>query len=236
MINKLLAVIAVLGLILVFLPFIRNFESQTELNPLAASYVVGSLNDLNSPNVVTSIVVTYRGLDTLGEVTVLFLATLAVGFLLQKRNTSARKRQVSENIKTTSSFLVALIMLLGVYIFTHGHLSPGGGFQGGVVIASGFLLLILSDLDFKIGHLILNLVEAVSGLTYVLLGLLGLILTLGFLNPSLLPLGKYGTLFSAGAIPLIYSIIGFKVGAELTNIIDTMRSDTSSETVMKGER
>lgn len=127
-------------------------------------------------------------------------------------------------------------MLLGVYIFTHGHLSPGGGFQGGVVIASGFLLLILSDLDFKIGHLILNLVEAVSGLTYVLLGLLGLILTLGFLNPSLLPLGKYGTLFSAGAIPLIYSIIGFKVGAELTNIIDTMRSDTSSETVVKGER
>lgn len=104
MINKLLAVIAVLGLILVFLPFIRNFESQTELNPLAASYVVGSLNDLNSPNVVTSIVVTYRGLDTLGEVTVLFLATLAVGFLLQKETLVLEKDRYQKTSKQLHHF------------------------------------------------------------------------------------------------------------------------------------
>ncbi len=225
MINKVLILLSVIGLVVIFLPFIVNFEAREELSPLARSYVEGSVQDLNSPNVVTSVVVTYRGLDTIGEVTVLFLATLGVGFLLQNKKQKSAKRSVSENIKTTSSFLVSLIMVLGVYIFTHGHLSPGGGFQGGVVIASGFLLLILSDLDFKISHIILSLVESISGIAYVVIGLVGLILTIGFLNPSLLPLGKYGELFSAGAIPLIYSFIGLKVGSELTNIINTMGSE-----------
>lgn len=225
MINKVLILLSVIGLVVIFLPFIVNFEAREELSPLARSYVEGSVQDLNSPNVVTSVVVTYRGLDTIGEVTVLFLATLGVGFLLQNKKQKSAKRSVSENIKTTSSFLVSLIMVLGVYIFTHGHLSPGGGFQGGVVIASGFLLLVLSDLDFKISHIILSLVESISGIAYVVIGLVGLILTIGFLNPSLLPLGKYGELFSAGAIPLIYSFIGLKVGSELTNIINTMGSE-----------
>jgi multicomponent Na+:H+ antiporter subunit B len=225
MINKLLIILAMLGIIVIFLPLMLNFEPATELSPLAKTYVRGSVQELNSPNVVTSVVVTYRGLDTIGEVTVLFLATLGVGFLLQKKKEKSAIRSVSENIKTTSSFLVSLIMILGVYIFTHGHLSPGGGFQGGVVIASGFLLLILSDLDFKISHLILTIVESISGIAYVALGLLGLILTIGFLNPAILPWGEFGKLFSAGAIPLIYSFIGLKVGSELTNIINTMGSE-----------
>lgn len=236
MINKLLIIIGIGGMLVILLPLVLNFQAAPNLSPLAQEYVRGSVNDLNSPNVVTSVVVTYRGLDTLGEVTVLFLATLGVGFLLQKRKMKSTKRAVSENIKTTSSFLVSLIMVLGVYIFTHGHLSPGGGFQGGVVIASGFLLLILSDLDFKISHSILRFVESISGIVYVVIGLVGLVLTIGFLNPALLPLGKYGDLFSGGAIPLIYSFIGLKVGSELTNIIATMGNDTSSETVVKGER
>ncbi len=233
MINKILIILGIIGLVAIFLPLIVNFDAQEELSPLARNYVEGSVNSLNSPNVVTSIVVTYRGLDTLGEVTVLFLATLGVGFLLQNKKQKSQRRSVSENIRTTSSFLVSLIILLGVYIFSHGHLSPGGGFQGGVVIASGFLLLILSDLEFKISHAILRIVESISGVAYVFLGLVALILTIGFLNPTILPLGEFGKLFSAGAIPLIYSLIGLKVGSELTNIIATMGSDTSSKTVVK---
>ena len=236
MINKLLIILGIIGIIGVFLPLIINFQPVEELSPLASAYVEGSVEDLNSPNVVTSVVVTYRGLDTLGEVTVLFLATLGIGFLLQNKKRKSITRTVSENIKTTSSFLVSLIMILGVYIFTHGHLSPGGGFQGGVVIASGFLLLILSDLSFKINHIILSIVESISGVIFVLIGLIGLVLTIGFLNPALIPLGRFGELLSAGAIPVIYSFIGLKVGSELTNIIDTMGSESSSETVAKGEQ
>ena len=236
MINKLLIIIGIIGIIGVFLPLVINFQTVEELSPLAQNYVEGSVEDLNSPNVVTSVVVTYRGLDTLGEVTVLFLATLGIGFLLQNKKRKSTKRTVSENIRTTSSFLVSLIMILGVYIFTHGHLSPGGGFQGGVVIASGFLLLILSDLNFKINQIFLKVIESISGVAFVVIGLLGLILTIGFLNPNLIPLGRFGELFSGGAIPLIYSLIGLKVGSELTNIIDTMGSDRSSEASAKGEQ
>jgi len=222
MINKVLVALALLGLIILIMPIISNFQERTELSELSKKYIEGSINDLKSPNVVTSVIVTYRGLDTLGEVTVLFLATVGVGFLLQKRKKGKSKKDAPENLKTTSSFLAAMIMILGIYIFTHGHLSPGGGFQGGVIIASGFLLLLLSDINMKINHSILQAVESLSGVLYVGLGVIGLILTIGFLNSNILPLGEFGQLFSAGAIPLIYSLIGLKVGSELTNIIETM--------------
>jgi len=222
MIKKTIIILALAGLIFMILPILTNFQPAEKLNYLAKEYVEGSTQTLQSANIVTSVIVTYRGLDTLGEVTVLFLATIGVGFLLKKSKYKTTPRTVSENLKTTSSFLVALIMILGIYIFTHGHLSPGGGFQGGVVIASGFLLLMLSDLSFKVNHTILMLVESISGFTYVLLGLLGVILSIGFLNAQILPLGRLGNLFSAGAIPIIYSLIGLKVGSELTNIVITM--------------
>ncbi|MDA3870865.1 MAG: sodium:proton antiporter [Candidatus Marinimicrobia bacterium] len=225
MIKKILVIFAMLGLLIVFLPLITNFEFSQNLSELASKYVRGSVDELNSQNVVTSVIVTYRGLDTLGEVTVLFLATAGIGFLLKKKNKKSKKRVASEILQTASSFLVALIVLLGVYIFTHGHLTPGGGFQGGVIIATAFLLLLLSDVNMKFNHTILQVVESFSGVFYVVIGIIGLVLTVGFLNSKIIPLGEYGTLFSAGAIPIIYSLIGLKVGSELTNILDTMRGE-----------
>jgi multicomponent Na+:H+ antiporter subunit B len=51
------------------------------------------------------------------------------------------------------------------------------------------------------------------------------VLGAGFLDNRILPLGEFGTLFSAGAIPIIYSLVGLKVGAELSGILDNLRSD-----------
>ncbi|MEA3499471.1 MAG: hydrogen gas-evolving membrane-bound hydrogenase subunit E [Candidatus Marinimicrobia bacterium] len=223
MIKKIFVILTMIGLIMMLSSLVLNFEFVEQLNDLSADYVTGSIEDLKSQNVVTSVIVTYRGLDTLGEVTVLFLATAGIGFLLGKRK--GKKRVASELLQTSSSFLVALIILLGVYIFSHGHLTPGGGFQGGVVIANAFLLLILSDASIKFNHTILQLVESLSGAFYVIVGIIGLVLTIGFLNAKIIPLGEFGRLISAGAIPIIYSLIGLKVGSELTNIIDTMRGE-----------
>lgn len=224
MIKNIFSTIVLLLLAGVFFLMIIDYYPRYELSPLADQYVQGSVKDLNTPNVVTSIVVTYRGLDTLGEVTVLFLATAGVGFLLKKRiSDKERKRPASEILITTSQFLAPLIILLGVYIFIHGHLTPGGGFQGGVLIASAFLLMMLSDIDLKINHLILQIVESFSGAFYVVIGLLGLIMLGGFLDPRFLLPGQYGQLFSSGAIPVIYSLIGLKVGSELTGILEYMR-------------
>ena len=97
-----------------------------------------------------------------------------------------------------------------------------GGFQGGVVIASGILLLMLSNVSLKLNHLVLHFVESLSGAGYVVLGILGLVLAGGFLDNRFLPLGQFGDLFSAGAIPIIYSLVGLKVGSELTGILENM--------------
>lgn len=224
MIKRILVLLAILGLILMFRPFIKNFDFHTQLGDLSSKYVQGSADELQTQNVVTAVIVTYRGLDTLGEVTVLFLATAGVGFLLRKKQKGLIKRSSSELLQTASQFLFVLIILAGVYIFLHGHLTPGGGFQGGVFITSAFLLLLLADVNLQFNHKILRLVESFSGAFYVIIGLAGIILIgmNGFLDPTILPLGKFGKLFSAGAIPVIYSLIGLKVGSELTTILDRM--------------
>jgi len=87
------------------------------------------------------------------------------------------------------------------------------------VLASTFILLLISISNKKVGHRVLEFTEAISGFSFVLIGILGIILASGFLDNHILPLGKFGSLFSAGAIPVIYSLIGLKVGAELSTIM-----------------
>jgi multicomponent Na+:H+ antiporter subunit B len=58
-----------------------------------------------------------------------------------------------------------------------------------------------------------------------LLGIAGIILAGGFLDNTILPLGKFGTLFSAGIIPIIYIFVGLKVGAELTGIALSLKEN-----------
>jgi multicomponent Na+:H+ antiporter subunit B len=208
------------------LPLITQIAPFESLSKVSDKYVSEGPEELGAQNLVTSVVVTYRGLDTLGEVTVLFIVTAGVGFFLRKsseKKNEEKKREASEILGSGADVLLPLIFLFGAYIFIHGHLTPGGGFQGGVVVASGILLLMLSNVSLKLNHMILHFVESLSGASYVIIGVLGLILAGGFLDNRFLPLGEFGRLFSAGAIPIIYSLIGLKVGSELTGILENMR-------------
>ena len=244
MIARLFAIVAVVGMAVLVFPFLVDVAPTAELGPVAEAYVEGAREDLRAQNVVTAVVVTYRGLDTLGEVTVLFIATAGIGFLLRRSfaggpvpggqppggpTAGADEENCtqcpSEILASGARILIPIVLLFGVYIFVHGHLTPGGGFQGGVLIAAAALLHFLSTDRGKIGHGILTFVESLSGATYVVIGILGVVLAAGFLDPRLLSLGRFGALLSAGAIPVIYSLIGLKVGAELTGILDRMRSE-----------
>lgn len=221
-----LLVIALTGYML--LPLSSGAGEDGQLSETAAAYVTGAPADLGAQNIVTAVIVTFRGLDTLGEVLVLFIATTGVGFLLQNKSGKSRRkpaREPSEILETGSILLTPLIILFGIYVFTHGHLTPGGGFQGGVIIATGFLLLMLARTDFRIDTALLTAVESVSGTGYLILGVLGLVLASGFLDSRLLPEGRFGSLISGGTIPLIYSFIGLKVGAELVSILDKLRGN-----------
>jgi len=233
MIARVLSILAILGLAFAMVPLAVDVAPQSDLSPLSQTYVEQSAGTLGAQNVVTAIVVTFRGLDTLGEVTVLFIATAGVGFLLRMREDHREKEETDrggragstgEILATGSRFLLPLLFLFGVYIFLHGHLTPGGGFQGGVVLASGVLLLILGSTTTRIGHTMLSVIESLSGVFYVAAGLAGIFLASGFLDTTFLPSGTFGSLVSAGAIPVIYTFVGLKVGAELSGILENLRS------------
>ena len=218
------ALLAVLGL--AFVTLWLGFQPDAALNLTARYYAQQTASDLGAANIVTAIVVTYRGLDTLGEVTVLFLAAGIVGLVLAPAAHAAQhgpaappRPPIGELLTTGARVLVPLILLLGAYVFVNGHLTPGGGFQGGAILASGVLLLLLVDPQRAFGRRLIAAIESLAGLAYVGLGLAGLLLAGGFLDNRILPLGEFGALASAGAIPLIYTLIGLKVGAEFSSIL-----------------
>jgi multicomponent Na+:H+ antiporter subunit B len=186
-------------------------------------YARNGLRETGAANIVTSVVVTYRGFDTLGEVTILFIAAVGLGAVLfsEKVPPGDEKQQASLIVRTGSRLLFPLILLLGVYVFIHGHLTPGGGFQGGAVMASGFLLLYLAWPSRRANRKAFSAVEGLCGLAFVAVGILGIIYGVGFLG-NFLPLGARNALLSAGVIPVIYVAIGLKVGVELAGVVSDL--------------
>ncbi len=179
-------------------------------------------------NAVTTVVVFFRGFDTLGEIAVLFIAALGIGLMLSSHSREAHKEESNFILQKASKLLFPIIVLFGVYVMIYGHLSPGGGFQGGVIIASGVLLLLISDENFEIPHSIISTLETFAGISYVLIGLIGLLVIDKFLG-NFLPhnISEMGMLLSGGIIPLVYIVVGIKVGSEMSLIVQHMikRSD-----------
>ena len=187
---------------------------------VANHYIRNGVRETGATNLVTSVVLDYRALDTLGEVTILFVAAVGVGVIFfAERPPRRRPRQAASVIVVTGSrVLFPLILLFGVYVFLHGHLTPGGGFQGGAVIASGVLLLYLARREQTLHREALGVAESLGGLVFVGIGLLGLAISGTFLS-NFLAKGQPNLLLSAGVIPIIYTAVGVKVGAELARII-----------------
>jgi multicomponent Na+:H+ antiporter subunit B len=206
-------------MIILLLPIFLNFAPT----PVSLGKTILNLNggETHTANVVTSVVTYFRGFDTLGEVTILFLSIFGIGLGLEgyrdKLNIFAYENRL---LKLGVDILFPLIIIFGLYVIVHGHLSPGGGFQGGVIIASGFLLMFLAKGDdFSLNHKLISLAEALSGAGFILLGVMGLLLVDRFFG-NFLPLGVTKTLFSGGIIPLIYIFVGIKVSAEITALVE----------------
>ncbi len=198
----------------------KNVNSENE----EVIYKESSNLESGSANIVTSVVANYRSFDTLGEITVLFLAAAGIGIVLNLEKGEKEKFAANEAsliLKTGIKIIFPLLLLAGSYIFIYGHLSPGGGFQGGAVIATAFLLKMLADHKFEIKEKSITLVESTAGIVFVGLGLYGLITRGSFLE-NFLAAGTVGELFSGGTIIVIYTATAFKVGAELTNIVKNL--------------
>jgi multicomponent Na+:H+ antiporter subunit B len=239
MIKRIFIALVLVMLAVMFLDLAANYRERSSLSPLGRYYADVGPAELGAANLVTSVVVTYRGLDTLGEVTVLFISAAGVGLMLRRErkkgngngeeNGDARMRvhrPASEIVETATELLLPMVILFGIYVFLNGHLSPGGGFQGGAIIASGTMFLLLALPESHISRLLISIMESLSGFSYVVVGVLGVILAGGFLDNRIMGLGTFGSLFSAGAIPIIYVFVGIKVGFELSAVLDRFREDS----------
>jgi multicomponent Na+:H+ antiporter subunit B len=224
-VRRFFVILLLVGLGAVFAGLLAGYTADDQLNLTASYYANHTAQDLGAANIVTAIIVTFRGLDTLGEVTVLFLTAAIVGLVLsqgRRRKGDGARRELpptGELLTTGSRLLVPLILLLGVYVFANGHLTPGGGFQGGAILASAVLLLLLTDPMLRFSHGLIAAIESTAGLFFVGIGVLGVFLAGGFLDNRILPIGELGELFSAGAIPVIYAFVGLKVGAEFSSML-----------------
>ena len=108
------------------------------------------------PNVVTSVLADYRGFDTLLETTVIFIACIAIYSILRVDKAkleadepaivAAPRYDPSDSliVRQASRFMVPFMQLFALYVIAHGHYSPGGGFQGGVILGASLILLAIS--------------------------------------------------------------------------------------------
>jgi multicomponent Na+:H+ antiporter subunit B len=229
--QRILSASAVILVALIFASIAIGYSEQQALRPLAESYVRLVPLDLGAPNVITGILLTFRAFDTLGEVAVLFMVAAGVGLVLRGK-TGAKapnenadtKTPASEIVRSAAQILVPLISIFAAYIIMNGHISVGGGFQGGAVIASAVLLLLLANPSQALNAAFLSITESLAGVLFVLVGIAGLLFAGGFLDNRVLPLGQFGAFFSAGAIPVLSVLLGVKVGCELAVILDRFRS------------
>lgn len=129
-------------------------------------------------------------------------------------------------VKTVSSWVKVLIVLFGIYIILFGHLTPGGGFAGGVILASSYVLIMLAfGKEFVQKDLPMALdskLDCIGALLFAIIALLGLTFGGVFFFNFLYQKYSYGKAFdliSAGTIPLSNIAIGLKVGASLFLVI-----------------
>jgi multisubunit Na+/H+ antiporter MnhB subunit len=125
-------------------------------------------------------------------------------------------------VKKTTQLIAGLIFLYGIYVIIHGHLTPGGGFAGGVLIAGSFILLILANgSDFmkltkeETGS---TIYENLAILVAVFLAVSGMIFGAKIFFLNWLPKGTPGELVSAGMLPLYNIFIGIEVAASILSI------------------
>lgn len=231
--RRVFILLVIAGFGVIFAGLVAGYGERQTLSALATFYLTEVPADLGAANVVTGILISFRGFDTLGEVAVLFMVAASVGVILASEPgdkplllpaMGGKGQGPSELVRNGAEVVLPLIFLFGTYVIMNGHLSAGGGFQGGAVVASGVMLMMLAYPTGPLHHGFLSITETLAGVFYVSIGILGMVFAGGFLDSHILPRGDFGTLFSAGAIPLISMLLGIKVGAELSVIIDRFRS------------
>lgn len=184
----------------------------------------------HATDLVSAVNFDYRGFDTLGEEFILFISVVGVTLLLRQQPEEAKDGQdtvakndealgraapePSDATKVMTLAVVGPLVAFGIYVVTHGQLSPGGGFQGGVILATAPLLVYLAG-DYETfcriaSHTLVEVGEAIGACGYVVIGFIGMAAG-GLFLQNVLPLGATGNVNSAGTIAVISASVGLEV-------------------------
>ena len=177
----------------------------------------------HTTNVVSATTFDVRGFDTLGEEFILFAAVMGVVLLLRGSQEGEEPAEWvgSDALRIVATLMVAGAVLVGLWLAAFGYITPGGGFQGGVAVASGAALLYLaySMRSFRpfANESLMDPLEATGAGGYVVIGLAALASGLPFLRNLFGP-GISGTLWSGGSIPLLNWAAALEVSAALLTL------------------
>lgn len=172
-------------------------------------------------NVVSSVNFDQRGLDTLGEEAILLASVIGAATLLRPAKDETETRPLATGRVLESTRLLGYVMLpislvLGLDVIAHGHLTPGGGFQGGVILGTGIHLLYVAgsypalQRARPLGPLEWG--EALGAGAFACLGVAALVVNGAFLA-NFIPTGAFGQLFSGGTVGLLNGAVGIEVAS-----------------------
>lgn len=196
-----LAIVTVTGALLIYgtfdMPHFGAADAPIHQH-VAPRYINDSMAEIGIPNIVTSVLASYRGYDTLGETLVIFTAGLGVMSLLMVSRKTKEQGQgkipaaMHQHIilRVVAKMMMPLILLFALYVQFHGDFGAGGGFQAGVIFAAGVILYaMLFGLDtaqriFK--SKVLAMLTAAGVLLYAGVGVACLLLGGNFLDYNVL--------------------------------------------------
>ena len=200
-----------------------------------------AVGQTHATGVVSAVNFEYRSFDTIGEEFILFMAATGVSTVLRhlrgERERSAVDDAIdrttpptSDSVRTVALIFIGPTVVVGWYLASHAQTSPSGGFQGGVVLATAFILIYLSGQFLVFERVspvdITDAVEAVGAGGFVCIGVSAIPLGLPYLK-NYLPLGQTpGAIDSGGIIPLISFFVGLEVAAAFVLIVSELLEQT----------
>ncbi|HEV2451993.1 MAG TPA: MnhB domain-containing protein, partial [Streptosporangiaceae bacterium] len=199
-----------------------------------------AVGQTKATGVVSAINFEYRGFDTVGEEFVLFIAATGVALVLRRlrgeRERSLRGEDLAETRSTTDAVRLASLLfagpavVMGWYLASHAQTTPSGGFQGGLVIATAFILIYLAGSFLTFRRIsptnVIDAVEALGAGGFAAIGVAAIPMSLAYLT-NFLPLGRTpGAVSSSGTIAAISFFVGVEVTAAFVLIVGEMLEQT----------